>query len=452
METSNRKQAVPHEQWNSRTGFVLATIGCAAGLGNIWRFSYVAGENGGAAFLLIYVLCVMLLGLPLMLGEFGIGRRAQADAVTSFASVTPGQGWKLAGWLMAIASFVLLSYYAVIAGWAYKYFASYLFGTVADTERGGFASYFDAFVADPFEPVLWQFLVMASTVAVVVVGVRRGIERVNKILMPLLGVIVIMLAGYGLSLDGASAGIAFLFRPDWAAFAQPSVYYAALGQAFFSLGIGAGALLTYGSYASPGEKLAPAALTVAAGDTLFAVIAGVAIFPAVFAFGLDPAQGPALAFVTLPEVFSVMPGGRLFALAFFVLLGLAALTSAVSLLEVLCAVLMQRLRWTRERSACVMGAAIFAAGVPSALGFGVLAGFGFFGLGILETVDRIASNIILPVGGLLIAAFVGWAWSRADALRTVGLQDGWLARAWLFLLRYLSPLLIVLILIGLLAG
>jgi NSS family neurotransmitter:Na+ symporter len=227
------QEPIPHNKWNSRAGFVLATIGCAAGLGNIWRFSYVAGENGGAAFLLVYLACVMLLGVPLMLGEFCIGRRGQADAVTSSASVTPSRWWRFAGWLMASASFVLLSYYAVIAGWAYRYFAGYLFGAVANTVRGGFASYFDAFVAQPLEPVLWQFLVVASTVAVVMVGVRRGIERVNVILMPILGVIVLMLAGYGLSLDGASAGLAFLFRPDWSALAHPPVYFAALGQAFF---------------------------------------------------------------------------------------------------------------------------------------------------------------------------------------------------------------------------
>lgn len=440
------REPVPREQWTSRAGFLIASIGCAAGLGNIWRFSYVAGENGGAAFLLLYVACIAMLGVPLMLGEFCIGRRAQADAVSAFGGAGRKRSWRLAGWLMVVASCVLLSYYAVIAGWAYKYFAGYLFGIVASSARGDFGAYFDAFVADPFEPVLWQFVVVVSTVAVVVAGVQHGIERFNRILMPLLGAIVILLAAYGLSLDGAIAGVTFLFRPDWSAFAHPSIYFAALGQAFFSLGIGAGALLTYGSYAPPGVKLAPAAITVAAGDTLFAVIAGIAIFPAVFALGLDPAQGPMLAFVTLPEVFSAMPGGRLFANAFFVLLGLAALTSAVSLLEVSCAALMRCLRWSRRTSAIVMGCVVFAMGVPSALGYGGLAGFGLFGVGILETVDRITSGIVLPIGGLLIAAFVGWAWSRTEAVEAAGMHDGRLAGAWLFLLRYVSPCLIALIL------
>jgi neurotransmitter:Na+ symporter, NSS family len=445
-------KSVDREQWKSGAGFVLATIGCAAGLGNIWRFSFVAGENGGGAFLLIYLICVMLLGLPLMLAELCIGRRAQADVVASFSNGKGGRSWPFAGWLMAIASFVLLSYYAVIAGWAYKYFAAYLVGTPSGWLSGESGAYFGAFVADPIEPVVWQFLVVASTVAVVIAGVKRGIEAANRILMPLLGAIVILLAGYALSLDGASAGLAFLFHPDWSAFARPSVYLAALGQAFFSLGIGAGALLTYGSYTTMTQRLAPAALGVVAGDTLFAVIAGVAIFPAVFAFGLNPAQGPTLAFVTLPEVFNVLPGGRFFAIAFFVLLGLGALTSAVSLLEVPCAVLMRQLQWSRKKSALVTGAGIFAFGVPSALGFGVLQGVGIFGLGILEGIDRIASSVILPLGGLFIAIFVGWKWSVADALRTAGLHQGVIGYVWRFLLRFVAPCLIVLVLVGLVAA
>jgi NSS family neurotransmitter:Na+ symporter len=440
------------EQWKSGAGFVLATIGCAAGLGNIWRFSYVAGENGGGAFLLIYVVCVLLLGLPLMLAELSIGRRAQSDVVESFGGADKRRCWPLAGWLMAIASFVLLSYYAVIAGWAYKYFAAYLIGAPSGLASGEFSAYFAAFVADPVEPLVWQFLVVASTVAVIIGGVKRGIEAVNRVLMPLLGAIVVLLAAYALSLEGAGAGIAFLFRPDWSALAHPSVYLAALGQAFFSLGIGAGALLTYGSYTAAGQKLAPAALGVVAGDTMFAVIAGIAIFPAVFAFGLDPAQGPTLAFVTLPEVFNVLPAGRFFAVAFFVLLGLGALTSAVSLLEVPCAVLMRELRWTRQKTALLTGAGVFALGVPPALGFGVLQGIGILGLGILESIDRIASSVILPVGGLLIAVFVGWKWPYTDALRTAGLEAGVVGYLWRLLLRYVAPCLIVFILVGLAAA
>ena len=440
------------EQWNTRAGFVLATIGSAAGLGNIWRFSYVAGENGGAAFLLMYILCVAILGVPLMLGEFCIGRRAQADAVVAFRCGDSRRNWSAAGWLMAFVSFVLLSYYAVVAGWAYKYFVGYLIGTVSGKESGAITEYFNAFVSDPFEPLLWQFVVVALTVVVVAAGIKRGIELVNRILMPILGLMVVVLASYALSLDGSRAGLAFLFRPDWSALTQPDVYLAALGQAFFSLGIGAGALLTYGSYTTADQKMAPAAVTVASRDTLFSIVAGLAIFPAVFALGLDPAHGPALAFVTLPEVFNLLPGGRLFAVTFFVLLALAALTSAVSILEVPCSVLMHRLRWSRRRTSIVIGVAAFLAGVPSALGFGVWREIGLFGMGILQTIDAIASSILLPVGGLLIALYVGWTWTSEEALRVAGLSDSRPGRAWLFLLRFIAPCLIVLVLFGFLFG
>lgn len=436
------------DQWGSRAGFVLATIGSAVGLGNIWRFSYVAGENGGAAFLLVYVLCVLLLGVPLMLAEFSAGRRAQGDVVACYGGLIPGARWAAAGWLAAVAACVILSYYAVVAGWAYKYFASYLFGTASGVGRGGFAAYFGAFIARPLDALFWQLLVVVSTAGVVVAGVRRGIEALNKVLMPLLAAIVLLLAGYSLSLPGAGAGLRFLFDPDWSALARPSVYLAALGQAFFSLGIGAGVMLTYGSYARSTQRLVPVALTVAGGDTLFAVIAGMVIFPAVFAFGLDPAQGPTLAFVTLPEVFGLMPGGRTFAVAFFLVLSLAALTSAVSLLEVPVAVLMRR-GWSRAGSTIILGAAVFAAGVPSALGFGVLAGLRPFGLGILEAVDHVASNLLLPAGGFLVAVFVGWIWPRRDALEAVAARPQWIGHAWLFLLRFVAPWLIPLMLAGL---
>lgn len=437
------------EQWGSSTSFILATIGSAAGLGNIWRFSYVAGENGGAAFLLAYVLCVLLLGVPLVLAEFSVGRCARGDVVAAYAGGTSKSSWAAAGWLAVVAAFVLLSYYAVVAGWAYKYFVSYLFGTMSHLGRGDYGTYFGDFIARSFDAVLWQFLVVASTVGVVVAGVKRGIEAMNKVLMPMLAAILLLLAGYSLSLKGGAAGLAFLFDPDWSALMRPSVYLAALGQAFFSLGIGAGALLTYGSYASLKTRLGPTVLVVAGGDTLFAIVAGIVIFPAVFAFGLDPAQGPTLAFVTLPEVFRLMPGGSLFAIAFFLLLSLAALTSAVSLLEVPAAVLIRRLNWSRNKSTIIIGAAVFAAGIPSALGFGVLSGVRPFDLGILEAIDHFASKLLLPAGGFLVAIFVGWVWTKEQAFDAAAVRTAWVGRTWRFLLRYVAPWLILLTLAGL---
>ncbi|MBI4194699.1 MAG: sodium-dependent transporter [Betaproteobacteria bacterium] len=434
------------EQWRSRAGFILATVGAAVGLGNMWRFSYVLGENGGAAFLLAYVACVLVLGVPLMLAEFALGKGARSDAIATFERLAPHPAWRAAGWLGMAAAFLILTYYAVVAGWAYRYLAGYASGTFRGMPREEVRGYFEAFITHPLEPVLWQFVVIATTVGVVAAGIERGIEATNKVLMPLLGAIVVALAAYALTLDGARRGLVFLFAPDWSALARPEVYLAALGQAFFSLGIGMGILLTYASYTTQTQRLAPAALSVAACDTLFSLVAGVAIFPAVFAFGLDPAHGPPLAFVTLPQVFAVLPGGGVVGLAFFLLLSAAALTSAVSLLEVPVAFLVRRLRWTRPAAAAAVGLAAFTLGLPSALGFGLLAEIRPFGSGILEAADHVASDLLLPLSGLLIALFAGWALAPALLRNASGLRSPAAWHAWRLLLRYVVPVLILIVL------
>lgn len=396
------------EAWSSRAGFLIATLGCAVGVGNIWRFAYVAGENGGGAFLLVYVGCVVLLGIPVMLAEFVLGSRARADVLAAFGA--RGR-WRIAGALALGAAFVILSYYAVIAGWATKHLFEYAVGSAGGSAR----------------PVLWQAIFLGATAALVAAGVQRGIERASRWLMPLLGAIVLLLAGYGLSLPGAGRGLAFLFAPDWAALARPGLYLAAIGQAFFSLGVGMGVLLTYASYAGR-ERLGGAAVAIAAGDTLFAVAAGIAIFPAVFAFGLDPAGGPALAFVTLPQLFALIPGGGWFGLAFFVLLTGAALTSAVSLVEVPVAWLMRRFGLPRRSATLWTAGAAFAAGAPSALVPTVL-----------EGVDRFASELLLPLASIALLAYVGWVLPRAACLAASGLRSPRCARAWLFAVRYVAP-------------
>jgi len=430
---------VPREQWASRAGFVLATLGCAVGLGNIWRFAYVAGENGGAAFLLAYVVCVVAIGLPAMLAEFVLGSRARLDVVGAFSSSRAPRAWRVAGIGAVLGAFLILSYYSVVAGWAYKYFAGYATGDLRGLPRGEAAARFTAFLREPAEPMAWHFVFMATTVTVVALGVARGIERASRILMPLLGAIVLLLAGYALSLPGAARGLAFLFAPDWSALTRPGLYLAALGQAFFSLGVGMGVLVTYASYVREGERLPRAAGMIAAGDTLFAVAAGIAIFPAVFAFGVDPAQGPALAFVMLPQVFALMPGGGWFATAFFFLLSAAALTSAVSLLEVIVAFGMRRLSLSRLKASLLAGLAAFVAGVPAALGSGALRDLEFLGRDILGVMDYVTGNVLLPLGGIAIVVFVGWSIPRASAIEHSGLPPGMLARLWLFDIRILAP-------------
>lgn len=433
------------EQWGSRLGFILAAMGSAVGLGNIWRFSYVTGENGGAAFLLVYLLCIIAIGIPIIMAEFTIGRKAQSDAVGSFEKLAPGKPWMVAGLLGVASAFIILSFYGVIAGWTLKYFFSYLTGGFNVQNSEEYGDVFGGFITSPVEPLLWQFAFMALTIGIVYVGVKKGIETTNKILMPLLAILVIILAGYSLSLGGASEALTFLFSPDWNKLLDPNVYLAALGQAFFSLSLGMGALITYGSYLSNKEKLPGAAVGVAALDTSFAIIAGLMIFPAVFAFGIEPGSGPGLVFITLPGIFDNIAFGTLFGLAFFFLLAAAALSSAVSLLEVAVAYFIRKFSWSRQKASLLIGGIIFLLGIPSSLGIGPLSHITFFGKDILDSMDFIASNVFLPIGGLIIALFVGWGWKKSDALTDSDFGDTALGQAWIFSLRYLAPIAILLI-------
>jgi len=438
--------AGPREQWSTRTAFVLATLGSAVGLGNIWRFSYVAGENGGGAFLLVYLAAVLLVGLPLLLAEFALGRHAQGDVVRAFERSAPRSPIRFVGLLAVGGSALILSYYSVVAGWTLSYLADYATGLLRPPVDGDHAGRFRELIADPVEPLLWHLLFLVATVAVVAVGVRSGIERANRILVPLLGVTVVGLAVYSLTLPGAAAGVAFLLSPDWSALTRPGVYLAALGQAFFSLGLAMGILVTYGGYLGREHRLPTAAGAVVGGDVLFAVVAGLAIFPAVFAFGLAPAQGPVLAFVVLPQVFGVMPGGGLAAAAFFFLLVVAALTSAVSLLEVSVAYAVRRFGLGRPQAAMLLGFLIFLFGIPSALGFGPWSEIQILGRGFLDAIDHVMSDFVLPLAGIGVALLVGWVWQSRAAVAEAGLGSG-LGRLWLGLLRYLVPLVILLVLL-----
>ncbi|WP_119418263.1 sodium-dependent transporter [Desertibaculum subflavum] len=435
-------------QWRSRLGFVLATTGAAVGLGNVWRFAYVAGENGGGAFLLVYIACVVLIGMPLLVAELALGRIAQRDAVRSFELIGGARRWGAVGWIGVAASFLILTYYAVIAGWVLRYLAGYATGVLWHVPAGEQAQAFAAYIAQPIEPVVWQFVAIAASAAIVLAGVERGIEAVSKALLPVLGLVVVLLAGYGLALQGGEAGLAFLFAPDWSALGRPGVYLAALGQTFFSIGLAMGVLITYGGYIGHRGGLAATAAVVAGADTVFAILAGIAIFPAVFAFGLDPAQGATLAFVTLPQVFSVMPAGIAFGLGFFLLLAVAAITSMVSLIEVPVAVMIDRLGWPRRRAVLMLAAAAFLGGLPSALGFGLWRAVTPFGHGILDLVDHAASGLLLPLSGLATVLFVGWRWSRKAALLAAELEGSAFGACWWMLLRYVLPAVIAVILLG----
>jgi len=435
------------ERWGSQVGFVLAAVGSAAGLGNIWRFSYVAGENGGAAFVIIYLACVLLLGIPLVIAELAIGRRAHSDAVAAFVASANAPRWGLVGALGVLSACLVLSFYSVVAGWALTYFWGALDGTLWTLVESDYGRFFTEKISAGWHPVFWHLVVMSATSAVVAAGIRGGIEAFNRAAMPTLLVVVLVLAAFALSLERASDGLAFLFAPDWSAFGRPGVYLAAMGQAFFSLSIGMAIFVTYGSYMAECQRIPVAALWCAGGDTLLAVIAGVAIFPAVFSFGLNPGQGPELAFITLPALFSKMPFGQFIGAVFFGLLMTAALTSMVSVLEVPVAYIRRVTRWSRPSATVMTAVVVFFVGVPSALSFGILAGLQHAGTGVLEVVDFVASNLLLPISAFLVALFVGWSWPTAQARTNADLAGSPLGRIWLGLVRYVAPPAIVIILL-----
>ncbi|MEQ8586332.1 MAG: sodium-dependent transporter [Thalassobaculaceae bacterium] len=440
------------EQWATNSGFLLATIGSAVGIGNIWRFAYVAGENGGGAFLVIYLASVVLVGAPLVLAELTVGRRAQADAVTAFERVVPGTRWKSAGYLFVAGGVLILAYYAVIAGWVLKYFVGASLGSLWSEAGSGYGAFFEEFISHPAEPVIWQAVMLGTTMAVSLCGVRGGIEALNRALMPVLVLLLVGLAIFAVSQPGSEAGIRFLFEPDWSVLSQPRVYLAALGQAFFSLGVGMAIFITFGGYLAQGPALPISVGAIVAGDTLLAITAGLAIFPVVLAHGVDPASGPQLAFITLPQVFLGMPGGTWLGILFFGLLTGAALTSMVSILEVPTAAVMTRWGVRRRNAVAVVGGGCFVLGVPAALSYGVLSDTTILTLPILDAMDGLASNYVLPLGGLVVALFVGWRWGAGDAIAQSGLLLPALGRAWIWLLRIVAPAVILAILLGAVGG
>jgi neurotransmitter:Na+ symporter, NSS family len=443
--------------WSSRFGFVLAAAGSAVGLGNIWGFPTQVGRGGGAAFVVVYLLCVFLVCAPILIAELAIGRRGRKDPAGSFDVIRPGTAWKWVGLLGILAGVGILSFYSVIAGWtiAYIYFtATQAVGGTADAT----GEFFGEFVANAPVVLGLTFLVLAVTAAIILGGVRGGIERMTKILMPALLLLLIALMLRAITLPGAETGLAYYLRPDMSKLFDIQVVNAALGQAFFSLSLGMGAMITYGSYLGARENIARAAAWVVVLDTLVALMAGFIIFPAGFTIeGFDPStSGPGLIFAVLPRLFATMPGGTLFGAAFFIMLTMAAITSTISLLEVPTAYLIDSWKWTRQRAVLTLTTVVFALAVPSALASGASAGLTSLpGLGIdfLTLMATIWNNFALPVGGFFIALFVAWAWTPAGAiaeLETSGRLPG--AGLWAFLIRWVCPVAIGIIILFTIRG
>ncbi|QGH36403.1 sodium-dependent transporter [Gracilibacillus salitolerans] len=434
------------ENWASRLGFMLAAMGSAVGLGNIWRFSYVAGENGGGAFLILYILSVLVIGIPLLLVEVSIGRKAQRDIVGSYKKLAPKQPWFMVGYLGVASAFLILSFYSVVAGWALYYWWRYVTGAMSEMPEIGFGGSFEAFISQDYAPLFWHALFMGITMLIVLVGVKKGIELANKILMPILALMMIALAIYSITLPGAADGLAFLFQPDWSVLDDPSVYIAALGQAFFSLSLGVGTMMTYGSYLTKQHQLPGATVGIGVMDTLFAIISGIVIFPAVFAFGINPSSGPPLVFITLPEIFYQMNFGDIIGLIFFTALSLAAISSSISLLEVPVAYLMRAANMSRKFASLIVGIVIFASGVTVSLGMGKWSEITLIGdRNILDSMDFLSSNVFLPIGGLTMAVFVGWYFTKHEALEASDLTNNPIGQLWYVLVKFIAPILIIII-------
>ena len=430
--------------FGSKLGVIMATVGCAVGLGNIWRFPYMIGQNGGAAFLAIYIICIILLGLPVMLSEFFIGRYTRKNAAGAFKVLAPGTKWSLIGYNGVLASFLILGFYSVVAGWTLEYIMQAVTGSLSDKAPEAFAQDFKLFSTEIFRPILWTVTFIGITHFIVVSGVKEGIERTSKVMMPILFLILLALCIRSVTLPNASEGLYFLFKPDFSKITS-AVVLSAMGQAFFSLSIGMGCLITYSSYFSKDTKMQITALQVTILDTLVAVMAGIMIFPAVFSFGIAPTAGPELVFITLPNVFQQLPMGAIWSLVFFLLLALAALTSTISLHEVATAYVHEEYQITRTKAAWFVSGGVMVLGILSSLSIGIWKEYTLFGLTFFDLLDYLTAKIMLPFGGMLICIYLGNRVDRKilkEELTNKGTVPFYFFNTYAFFMKYIAPIAI----------
>ena len=439
----------------STLGVILASAGSAVGLGNIWRFPYETGNHGGAAFILIYLGCILLLGLPIMIAEFLIGRHSQANTARAYQILAPGTQWRWVGRMGVLAGFLILGYYSVVAGWTLEYIFEAVSNSFAGKTPAEFISSFQSFSSNPWRPALWLTLFLLATHFIIVKGVEKGIEKSSKIMMPTLFIIILILVGCSVTLPGAGKGIEFLLKPDFSK-VDGNVFLGAMGQAFFSLSLGMGCLCTYASYFSKNTNLTRTAFSVGIIDTFVAVLAGFIIFPAAFSVGIQPDAGPSLIFITLPNVFQQAFSGipilaYIFSVMFYVLLALAALTSTISLHEVVTAYLHEEFNFTRGKAARLVTTGCILLGILCSLSLGVTKEFTIFGLGMFDLFDFVTAKLMLPLGGLLISIFTGWyldkklVWSEITNNGTLKVPTYKLI---IFILKYVAPIAISVIFIN----
>ncbi|MEG1574123.1 MAG: sodium-dependent transporter [Bacteroidales bacterium] len=431
----------------TKIGVIASTVGSAVGLGNIWRFPYLTGQNGGAAFLITYILCVMLLGIPLMISEFIVGRKAKANASRAFLVLQPSSHWNIIGYLGILSSVIILGFYMVVSGWVTDYMIQSFGNEFIGKSSIQLSKSFEGFVSDPFRPLMWVYIFLFINYIILSQGVTKGIERASNILMPLLFIILIIFCINSLTMPGAGQGIEYLFKPDFSKITG-KVFLDALGQAFFSLSIGIGILITYGSYFKPNTNLTSIALTVALLDVFIAILAGVIIFPATFSFGINPTQGPELIFITLPNVLQRMASPHLWSVLFFVLVGVAALTSTISLCEVAIAYIHEEFSLTRKKATLTLILIVALLSTLCSLSFSTLSDFKIFGMTFFDLSDYISANILLPAGGLLLSIFVGWKLKAKTIYRELVTKNRvprWVFYTIIFCIRYIAPISIILI-------
>lgn len=438
--------------FTSSIGVTLATLGSAVGLGNIWKFPFLTGMNGGASFLAVYMLCTLAVGLPVMISELLVGRHAKANAIDSYRKLSPkGQPWWLIGVAGVLSAFLIMAFYSEVAGWVFAYVFKSIGHAVSGNGPADTGAMFDALVTDPVQSLVWQWGVLLFVGCIILLGVAKGIERTVKRLMPLLFALLVVVCVRSLTLPGASEGLAFLFKPDFSKI-NATVVLMAMGLAFFKLSIGMGCMTTYGSYYRDDQNVPLTAFRVMISDLTVSILAGIAVFPAVFSFGFKADAGPSLLFITLPAVFDSMPLGGAMQVAFFVLTAVAATGAMLSIFEVPVAFAIEAMGWSRRKAVIVTGAALAVMGAPAALTNSLTSDWEVFGMNFFDLYDFLSSNIMLPLAGMSVCVFVAWVWG-ADAARKAmsnngSLHMGAVAPVFLFLVKYLTPVAVFAVLLN----
>lgn len=445
---STQRESI-HGQWSNRWVFIMAATGSAVGLGNIWKFPYITGENGGGAFVLVYLLCIAAIGIPIMMAEVLLGRRGRQSPINTMHELAKEEkrspAWAYLGWSGVLAGFLILSYYSVIAGWALAYVLNTASGTFTDVPADEITAVFSELISNPGELIFWHSLFMLMTMLVVARGVKRGLEVAIRFLMPALFVLLLIMVGYAISSGDFARGLSFLFTPDFSRITGKGVLIA-MGHAFFTLSLGMGAIMIYGSYMPHKASIAKTSIIVALADTVVALLAGMAIFPIVFANGLEPGAGPGLIFQTLPIAFGHMPAGSFFGTVFFVLLVFAAWSSAISLIEPAVAWLVENRGWSRVKASVWCGFATWFVGLGTVLSFNLWSDYTLWGKTFFDLLDFLTSNIMLPLGGLFIALFAAWVMKSSSTADELALTETSLSYiTWRFLVRFVTPIAVVIV-------